>query len=51
MRVVLLLSISKHDEVSFKMKKTNRAEVNTNKEDEEKEGRYMGLGQRKVKVR
>jgi hypothetical protein len=44
MRVVLLLNIAKHDESSFKMKKTNKEKVNTNKEEE---GTDMSLGQRK----
>jgi len=41
MRVVLLLSIAKHDEVSFKMKKTNKEKVKTDKEEE---GTDMSLG-------
>jgi hypothetical protein len=44
MRVMLLLNIAKHDESSFKMKKTNKEKVNTNKEEE---GTDMSLGQRK----
>jgi hypothetical protein len=40
---MLLLNIAKHDEFSFKMKKTNKEKVNTNKE----EGTDMSLGQRK----
>jgi hypothetical protein len=42
---MLLLNIAKHDESSFKMKKTNKEKVNTNKEEEE--GTDMSLGQRK----
>jgi len=51
MRVVLLLSIAKHDEVSFKMKKTNKEKVNTNKEDEDSTDTDMSLGQRKERLR